>query len=195
MRGTGFASITWGRRKLFRRYTLTRRARIGALHQKTEAAQSAAGGQKPKRIEARRQHGNNSGAGHSDGRPSNTRGLGHHDTARDDQTVVTGMSANRTTRCQCAPESGASGETQRNTSRTAARRWWPDALRLIGARRVRPGGNRPGPGPIRALFAGEQREHARQRRWRRRRWSHVVCETLRFCGGSPPAGPSNRSVW
>jgi hypothetical protein len=68
MRGTGFASIVWRRCRLRRRdwYYGTR---IGTLRQKSEAAQGAAGGQKPKRIEACRQHDDSGGAGHSDGRP------------------------------------------------------------------------------------------------------------------------------
>ena len=59
---------------------------MGALHQETEAAQDAAGRQKPKRIEARRQHEDSGGAGHRDGRPSDTGGLTHYDAARDNQT-------------------------------------------------------------------------------------------------------------
>src|SRR6266478_682644 len=56
-------------------------------------------------------------------------------------------------------------------------------LRHFGARRMRPGGNRPSPGPIRALLPGEQREHARQRRgWRWRwHWRQYVAGEARDC--------------
>ena len=54
---------------------------------------------------------------------------------------------------RCAGQFGGNDELAQKPCR---------ALRHAGARRVRPGGNRPG--PIRALFAGEQREYARQRR-------------------------------
>src|SRR6266550_2436028 len=53
------------------------------------------------------------------------------------------------------------------------------ALRHAGARRVRPGGSRPSPDPIRALLPGEQREYARQRRGWRRRWRQYVAGEAR----------------
>jgi hypothetical protein len=70
-----------------------------------------------------------------------------------------------------------------NTARHAPNRSHP--------RRVRARGHWPSRGPIRTLFPGEQREHARQRQrgWRRRR--HVAGETC-LRDGHSSVGPSHR---
>src|SRR6266446_4926979 len=68
---------------------------------------------------------------------------------------------------------------------------WPggsdDLAQTARTRRVHPGADGPSRSPIRALLAGEQREHARQRRRGWWRW-HVADETVRFRGASPSLG-------
>jgi hypothetical protein len=68
MPGTGFASIAWRRRRPFRRHKHHAAVGLGLgdLHQKVKATQGTAGHQKPKRIEARRQHDDGGGAGDRD---------------------------------------------------------------------------------------------------------------------------------